>query len=260
MDEITINGVARHGPQSAGQTLLTYLREAGLTGAKPACGEGACGACTVLIDGEAVRSCRTPAEAAVGHAVRTIEGLSADGGLHAVQQAFLDEGAIQCGYCTPGMVLAAVALLERETAPVRSRSCRAGRPHLPLRRISTDRARGDAGGERTGRRAEPRRSGAAASADGLGRRPVAPWDLTPMEERDYFRLLGDGLVVVEEPAAAAPAGRPAFVMSGGAWLHVDPDGPVTAFTGKVELGQDAAPRWRCSSPRSSTWLRVPSAS
>jgi aerobic-type carbon monoxide dehydrogenase small subunit (CoxS/CutS family) len=92
--------------------LLVVLRDhLGLTGSKPGCGEGECGACTVLVEGVAVRSCVTPADSAAGKAVLTIEGLERDGRLHPLQQAFLDNGAFQCGYCTPGMLMSAVALL-----------------------------------------------------------------------------------------------------------------------------------------------------
>jgi aerobic-type carbon monoxide dehydrogenase small subunit (CoxS/CutS family) len=93
-------------------SLLTVLREhLGLTGCKPGCGEGECGACTVLLDGKAVRSCITEARHAVGKDVLTIEGLERDGRLHPLQRAFLDNGAFQCGYCTPGMIMSALALL-----------------------------------------------------------------------------------------------------------------------------------------------------
>ena len=98
--------------------LLSVLRDdLALTGCKPGCGEGQCGACTVLIDGKAVRSCMIPA-AAIGEAkIRTVEGLEKDGKLHPVQQAFLDADALQCGYCTCGMVMSAVALLEAHPRP-----------------------------------------------------------------------------------------------------------------------------------------------
>jgi aerobic-type carbon monoxide dehydrogenase small subunit (CoxS/CutS family) len=98
--------------------LLSVLRDdLGLTGCKPGCGEGQCGACTVLVDGKPVRSCQMPA-GSVGEAkIRTVEGLEKDGRLHPVQQAFLDADALQCGYCTCGMVMSAVALLEEHPRP-----------------------------------------------------------------------------------------------------------------------------------------------
>lgn len=100
------------------RTLLDVLRdELGLTGAKHVCGEGNCGACTVLLDGETVYACLTLAIDCEGSEVRTIEGLAQDGALHPVQAAFVEHDGYQCGYCTPGQVLAAVALLEQEPNP-----------------------------------------------------------------------------------------------------------------------------------------------
>jgi aerobic-type carbon monoxide dehydrogenase small subunit (CoxS/CutS family) len=102
------------------RTLLWVLRtDLALTGAKYGCGAGLCGACTVVVDGEAVRSCITPLEAVAGKEVVTIEGLERDGRLHPLQQAFLDHGGYQCGYCTPGMILHAYALLQGEPRPTR---------------------------------------------------------------------------------------------------------------------------------------------
>ncbi len=98
--------------------LLSVLRdELGLTGAKYGCGEGQCGACTVLVSGVARRSCQMPLSAAAGKAITTIEGLERDGRLHPVQQAFLDAGAFQCAYCTSGMIMSGVALLRQNAIP-----------------------------------------------------------------------------------------------------------------------------------------------
>jgi aerobic-type carbon monoxide dehydrogenase small subunit (CoxS/CutS family) len=103
------------------RTLLEVLREdLQLTGTKYGCGEGACGACSVLVDGKRIFSCSTPASSAAGKNVTTIEGLApnaADGSLHPVQRAFLDARAFQCGYCTPGMIMCAAALLSRKPNP-----------------------------------------------------------------------------------------------------------------------------------------------
>lgn len=115
---MVVNGARRRIETDAGRTLLCVLREElQLAGAKYGCGEGACGACTVLIDGRTARSCVTPVSAAAGRRITTIEGLERDGRLHPVQQAFLDEDAMQCGYCTPGMILTAVALLRENSKP-----------------------------------------------------------------------------------------------------------------------------------------------
>src|SRR5262249_18708816 len=113
----SVNGAAASAPES--MVLLSALRdELGLTGAKLGCGEGACGACTVLIDGAPVRSCQRTAGSAEGRQITTIEALSADRSqLHPVQRAFAEEGAAQCGFCTPGMVLTTVALLAARPRP-----------------------------------------------------------------------------------------------------------------------------------------------
>jgi carbon-monoxide dehydrogenase small subunit len=98
--------------------LLDVLREdLQLTGTKEGCGEGECGACTVQIDGQIVNSCLVPIAQAQGTSIRTIEGVGKDSQLHAVQQAFIDHGGAQCGICTPGMILAAIDLLERNPQP-----------------------------------------------------------------------------------------------------------------------------------------------
>lgn len=102
-------------------TLLWALRtQTDLTGTKFGCGEGSCGACVVLVEGRPVRSCTTSAKSVAGKEVLTIEGLAPGGRLHPLQQAFIDHGAFQCGYCTPGMLLAAYALLQRQAAPSRA--------------------------------------------------------------------------------------------------------------------------------------------
>ena len=114
-----VNGQERSVTTVAERPLLEVLREdLGLTGTKYGCGEGQCGACSVLIDGKRAFSCRTPVGRAGGKAVTTIEGLARpDGTLHPVQQAFLDEGAFQCGFCTPGMIVSAAALLGGQPHP-----------------------------------------------------------------------------------------------------------------------------------------------
>ena len=101
-----------------GRRVIDLLREdLGLTGAKECCGAGECGACTILVDGQSRLSCLMVAAQLTGRTVVTIEGVAAGGALHVVQQAFIDHGAIQCGFCTPGMVLAAIDLLRRHPQP-----------------------------------------------------------------------------------------------------------------------------------------------
>ena len=115
---LSVNGKARSVDTEPERPLLEVLREdLGLTGTKYGCGEGQCGSCTVLLDGKPAFSCVTTVRAAEGRRIVTIEGLAEGGRLHPVQQAFLDEGAVQCGYCTPGMVLQTVALLQNHPKP-----------------------------------------------------------------------------------------------------------------------------------------------
>ena len=115
---LTVNGTARTVEAAPDAKLLWLLRETlGLTGAKYGCGEGQCGACTVLIDGQPVRSCTTRVSLMAGRRIETIESLATGDRLHPVQQAFLDQEALQCGYCTPGMVMTAVGLLRANSSP-----------------------------------------------------------------------------------------------------------------------------------------------
>ena len=115
---MTINGESVEAAVEPNQTLLQFLREdLGLTGTKHGCGLGDCGACTVIMDGKAVNSCLVLAIQAQGKDILTIEGLAVNGQLHPIQQAFVDKGAIQCGFCTPGMILSAKAFLDTNPEP-----------------------------------------------------------------------------------------------------------------------------------------------
>ena len=115
---LTVNGAEHRVDTDADRPLLDVLREdLHLTGTKYGCGEGQCRACSVLVDGKALPSCRMPVSAAAGKQITTIEGLAKGAALHRVQQAFLDEGAMQCGYCVPGMIVTTVAMLERTPKP-----------------------------------------------------------------------------------------------------------------------------------------------
>ncbi len=116
--ELTVNGDRLDADVWAGESLLTTLRDRlELPGSKNACEQGECGSCSVLLDGELVCSCLVLAAQADGHEVVTVEGLAADGELHPVQEAFADTGAVQCGFCTPGFVVAAADLLRRVPDP-----------------------------------------------------------------------------------------------------------------------------------------------
>ncbi len=233
MNRAVVNGVEREVGDAGDAHLLDWLRDTlGLTGTKYGCGEAACGACSVLIDGSLARACAVSVAEVSGRSVTTVEGLSNSGALHPVQEALLELGAIQCGFCTPGMVMAAVALLAANAHPTDAdivrwmtpNVCRCGaypRIGAAIRRAA------DAAGTDRPVSAEP--------ASELSTAPHAsgPWDLSTLEERDYFAVLGDGLMVVVPPPSNAGGWNP----TGGAWLHVDAAGIVTAFTGKVEVGQ-----------------------
>ena len=219
------------------RSLLSVLREElGLTGAKPGCGEGVCGACTVLVDGEPVRSCIIPAIDVAGRAVTTVEGLARDGTMHPVQRAFVEEGAMQCGYCTSGMILGIASLLEKSPDPdeplIREslagnvcRCCTYPRIVQAARRAAMLSSSDD-------ERSVPEPGLATSELPASGR---GPWDLLALEERNYFDVLPDGMVVVLPDDQGTDGG---WSTSNGAWIHVGADGVVTAFIGKVDVGQD----------------------
>ena len=128
---ITVNGMEHTICAEPNTILLNVLRDQlDLTGAKCGCGTGDCGACTVIMDGEAVRSCIVPMRNADGKSITTIEGLSDGPRLHPLQQAFIDAGAIQCGFCTPGMILSAKALLDKNPSPTEEEIRQAIAPNL----------------------------------------------------------------------------------------------------------------------------------
>ena len=239
--------------------LLSVLRDdLGLLGARLGCGEGECGACTVLADGEPVRSCVTTMAEVAGRRVTTVEGLSPQGRLHPVARAFVEEGALQCGFCTAGMIVSAVALLERNHHPyeteireaMEGNVCRCGTYPRILRAVHRAAATLARDGARSQTSEGPFSDGVASGAAPMVRspleagwmpRPDAPWDMTEPRRRDYFGALGDGLVVVLPPREAArnlPDQPGPWHGNGGAWIHVGANEQATAFTGKVDFGQD----------------------
>src|SRR5437764_15008842 len=110
---VTVNGTSREADVEPGQLLVYFVREQlGLTGTNVGCDTSTCGSCTVLVDGKTVKSCTMLAVQADGRAVTTIEGMASDGQLHPIQEAFHEHHGLQCGYCTPGMVMAAAGLIE----------------------------------------------------------------------------------------------------------------------------------------------------
>ncbi len=227
MTRIVVNGDTRDIAADPPRSLLHVLREElGLTGPKYGCGEGACGACTVLVDGAVTRACVTGLDEVAGRTVTTVEGLAVGGVLHLVQQAFVAEAAFQCAYCTPGMVMAAVALLEGNTDPtademrsaLNGNICRCGAYARILAAL------------RHAAQGEARPQAAATSPpdvetpDGqLEHVRASPWDLAGDDEALFDRF-GDGLLVVPDD-------------EGRAWLHVGANGRNTVASGKVEMGQ-----------------------
>jgi carbon-monoxide dehydrogenase small subunit len=116
--ELDLNGERRSAEVASHESLLTALRERfGLPGSKNACEQGECGSCSVIMDGELVCSCLVLAAAADGREVRTVEGLASEGEMHPVQRAYVEAGAVQCGFCTPGLVVATEALLRADPEP-----------------------------------------------------------------------------------------------------------------------------------------------
>lgn len=123
---LTVNGAERDALVAPGTTLLDLLRESqGLTGTRRGCEQGACGSCTVLVDGKAMMACLLPAETVDGTSVLTVEGLTPTAGLHPIQEAFLEGFATQCGFCTPGMIMATAGLLATNPEPTREDAVRA---------------------------------------------------------------------------------------------------------------------------------------
>ena len=252
--KLTINGRAIEVSAEEDRPLLDLLREdLGLTGAKYGCGEGRCGACTVLVDGAPVRSCVTALKTVSGAEITTIEGLEHDGKLHPVQQAFLDCGAMQCGYCTCGMIMSAVGLLRKNPRPHPRGSHRTDeRQHLPLRYLSAN-----------------HHSPLGCRQGAQGGRPMidstqTPVDIEPeryelfegprfqfaVDRRGFLKSLGGGILVLHllnnANAEQQPRGRRGGRGGGGqtapreiaAWLHINEDGRVTVYTGKAEVGQN----------------------
>jgi nicotinate dehydrogenase subunit B len=240
---LVVNGTERTVRRGTGWSLLEVLRdELGVTGPKFGCGEGACGACTVLVGRRAVTACTTPVSEVAGQRLTTVEGLAEDGLLHPVQQAWLEAGAMQCGYCTPGWLMATAALLVRvphpddariaaELAGNVCRCCAYPRIRRAVRRAAELMADPE--------QLQPVPPAAVAAQPAA---PPVPWDQSAKDAEAFFASLPDGLVTVvaaDDPAAGQAAGaRPGrWNAPDDAWVHVGADGAVTAFTGKVEAGQ-----------------------
>ena len=254
--ELHINGIRRRVVVDADRSLLSVLHEdLDLTGAKYGCGEGQCGACTVLINGQPTRSCRTPVGTVAGKQVRTVESLAQNGQLHPLQDAFLEVGAMQCGYCIPGMIMSGVGLLEKNPHPtepeivraMEGNVCRCGtypRIVAAIRKAAAD----------THNQGAARRYKMTVSEDEILYEPeryelaVGPAYHFELARRDFLKVLGGGIFIVttvrgvlaqEESGGARRGPRGGTLPQEiGAWLHIGEDGVVTAYTGKVEVGQD----------------------
>ncbi len=235
---IIVNGQSHEFAGRAGQSLLELLRdEVGLTGPKLGCGEGTCGACTVLIGSRAVQACQLAAAEAAGQRITTVEGLAEDGIMHPVQQAWLETGAMQCGYCTPGWLTATAGLLARVPHPDNDRIDAELDAHVcrcctyPRIRRAVHRAAElmehpellepvpDA--------APPPQLGPPSEVS-----PARPRDLDRENARWFAAAMPEGLMAV-----VAPHGDKGGAMPDDAWVHVGADSSITAFTGKVEAGQ-----------------------
>jgi nicotinate dehydrogenase subunit B len=244
---ITVNG-DRHewdGPDTV--SLLELLRdELGVTGPKLGCGEGACGACTVLLGSRPVQACQLTVAEVTGQRITTVEGLAQDGILHPVQQAWLETGAMQCGYCTPGWLTATAGLLARVAHPDDARIAAELAGHVcrccsyPRIRAAVHRAADLMDSPELLEPVPP--PGPAPDApvlagtvlSGAGAvAPEVPWDLAGRQPDSFAAAMPEGLMtVVAGDGDATGWGAPDE-----AWVHVAGDGKVTAFTGKVEAGQ-----------------------
>jgi nicotinate dehydrogenase subunit B len=227
---IIVNGTGHQVTAVAGQTLLDLLRdELRLTGSKFGCGEGSCGACTVLMGARAVQACQIQAADAAGQRITTVEGLAEDGILHPVQQAWLEIGAMQCGYCTPGWLTATAALLSRVPHPDDERIDAELDGHVcrcctyPRIRRAVHRA---AELMEHPELLEPVPAPAVVAQ--APAEPGRPLDLNRDDPGSFAETMPEGLLTVVADDVADPDD---------AWVHVGADGAITAFTGKVEAGQ-----------------------
>jgi nicotinate dehydrogenase subunit B len=231
---MTVNGTDREVPGDGTQTLLDALRDdLGITGPKLGCGEGACGACTVLVGSRAVQACQVDAASVARQRITTVEGLAEDGILHPVQQAWLELGAMQCGYCTPGWLMGTAALLARVPHPTDERidaelaghACRCCT--YPRIRQAVHRA---ADLMENPELLEPVPPPAVVAGEPA--EPARPLDLSRDDPDSFAASMPEGLLTV-----VADPGEPGFNGPDDAWVHVGADGTVTAFTGKAEAGQ-----------------------
>ena len=239
----TLNGKPVTLKMESDRKLLWVLRtELGLTGAKYGCGEGHCGSCTVLVNNEAIRSCRTSLKEVKGKEVVTIEGLAKDGVLHPLQKAFMEHDALQCGYCTPGMILQCLcpapeksaAFLRGDRLRPWTTTCAGAGPTTASSRPSR-RLRKKCG-------EEPEMKD---HYDDIVQHDAAGTADLMINRREFLELAGSGIflffVIGEMPVFAqeGPGRRPPVDLPAdfNAFLRIAPDGRVSCYTGKIEMGQ-----------------------
>src|SRR5215469_8624562 len=237
-----VNGSERRVSGDGRQTLLDALRDDfDVTGPKLGCGEGACGACTVLVGSRPVHACQVQVADVGGQRITTVEGLAEDGMLHPVQQAWLERGALQCGYCTPGLVTATAALLARvphpsdqridaELAGQACRCCTYPRTRQAVRRAGELMDHPELLEPVPAPVVSPPPTVPTMPTEPAG--PGRPFDLSREQPESLSAALPEGLLTV-----VADPGEPSFDGPDDAWVHVGADGVITAFTGKVEAGQ-----------------------
>ena len=270
--QLNVNGAARTIDADPDWSLLSVLRDQlDLTGSKYGCGEGQCGACTVLIDGNPRRSCITHVGSAANRKITTIEGLEQNGKLHPLQEAFLAEDAMQCAYCTSGMIMTGSGAAANKSESFGTGSFKIhGRKHLPVRNAAADCCRRSQSRKRFEgvQPMTPKLIIDSLLQSGTARQPDAPeasafiieperYELTAaptyyfeLHRREFFKFLGAGILVfcvLKDASAAQESGRAAAAPGQfgeplpkdiGAWLHIGENGIVTVYTGKVEIGQN----------------------
>jgi nicotinate dehydrogenase subunit B len=248
---LVVNGVSHEVEAPPDRPLLAVLRDdLGITGPKFGCGEAVCGACVVRVGDQALPACRTPLAEVAGRPVTTVEGLAGDSRLHPVQRAWLEEGALQCGFCTPGWLVETALLVDRTPPPSEAevlaalerhlcRCCTYPRIRRAVRRaLALVRVGGPVPGEDTSAPPpDPSGDGVPGQGSVLEAPDASPagevLDAGPEAEQSFFDALGDGLAVIADP----PPGRRGWGPPTGAWVHVAAAGGVTCGIGKVEGGQ-----------------------
>lgn len=229
-----VNGETHTTDVDPDRTLLSVLRdELGLTGAKYGCGEGKCGACTVLVDGSPVQSCQISVGAAVGSHILTIEGLAKEGAIHPLQAAFLEEGALQCGYCTPGMIMSALALSQSNPQATTAEISRFMQDHIcrcgSYQRIVAAIAKFIQGESSQGTVPEAPRSQTQELPPPVERLDEGIFVAYPDPDL-AVRLYGEGVT--------PPAPEERTLPEIGPWVHIDGEGAIRVYAGKAEVGQN----------------------